>query len=261
MKMQRIVWMPLLAAGLLMGCVSLKKAPAEAPKAAAEVKSAPAAMAAATVNVTGAWKWTFVNRQGKTFEGTLKLKQEGNTLTGAASGPNGSETAIENGTVSGNQIAFTTTREHNGQKFTAKHQGEVVGDAIKGTIQTERNGQTRTANWNAARDKKASDPTGTWKWTMNRPGGQSREVTMKLNLLDGKLSGTVSGRQGAETAIENATLTNDEIAFTVTRPGRNGQSFISKFSGKISGDEIKGTITSTRNGLPNSREWDAKRAQ
>ena len=107
-----------------------------------------------------------------------------------------------------------------------------------------------------AEDKKA-DPTGTWKWSMTGQGGQTRESTLTLKMEGDKLTGSLAGRNG-DTAIANATLKGDEIYFEVTREF-NGNKVTSKYNGKISGDSIKGKIESTRDGQPQSRDWDAKR--
>jgi hypothetical protein len=108
-----------------------------------------------------------------------------------------------------------------------------------------------------AADKK-NDPTGTWTWSVPGRDGNTREVTGKFKLEGDKLTGTVSGRQ-SDTAIEDAKLVGDEISFKVTRE-INDNKFVQKFSGKISGDSIKGKIEFDRNGETNSRDWEAKRA-
>ena len=107
----------------------------------------------------------------------------------------------------------------------------------------------------------ADDPTGTWKWSvMGRAGATPREVSAKLKLEGGKLTGTIPGRNNAETAIEDATFKDGDIAFTVTRMmGTN--KIVTKYSGKLSGDSIKGKIESDRNGTPTSVDWDAKRSK
>ncbi len=107
-----------------------------------------------------------------------------------------------------------------------------------------------------AEDKKV-DPSGTWKWSFTGQNGQTRETTLKLKLEGEKLTGTVSGR-GADTAIESAKLNGDEISFQVTREF-NGNKFTSKYTGKISGDTIKGKMEFERNGQAQSRDWEAKR--
>jgi len=111
----------------------------------------------------------------------------------------------------------------------------------------------------AANVARAEDnPTGTWKWEQ-KGNNQSREVTLKLKLDSGKLTGTISGRT-ADTEISDGTYKDGDIAFSVTRE-RNGNKFTTKYSGKLSGDTIKGKAESERNGQTTSRDWEANRAK
>ncbi len=101
----------------------------------------------------------------------------------------------------------------------------------------------------------AEDINGTWKWSFER-NGQKTETTLKLKLEGDKLTGTISGRGGAETAIEEASFKDNEVMFSVSRE-RNGQKFTSKYTGKLSGDTITGTVVFGER----SREWKAERAK
>lgn len=101
---------------------------------------------------TGTWKWS-VTRNNQTREATLKLKLEGDKLTGAMLGRNNQETAIEDASYKDGEVAFKVTREFNGQKFSQKFKGKVSGDTIKGKIESERDGQTRSRDWEAKREK------------------------------------------------------------------------------------------------------------
>ena len=103
----------------------------------------------------------------------------------------------------------------------------------------------------------SKDPTGTWKWSVTF-NNQTREMTLKLKLEGDKLTGAMVGRDNQETAIENASYKDGEVAFTVTRE-RNGQKFTIKYKGKVSGDTIKGTSEFERDGQTQSRDWEAKR--
>jgi hypothetical protein len=107
-----------------------------------------------------------------------------------------------------------------------------------------------------AEDKK-SDPTGSWKWSFTTQNGQTRDTTLKLKLEGDKLTGSISGR-GGETDITEAKLQGENISFQVTREV-NGNKFTQKYTGKISGDAIKGKIEFERNGQTQSRDWEAKR--
>ena len=110
----------------------------------------------------------------------------------------------------------------------------------------------------------AADAAGTWTWSApGRGGGEARKTTLKLKVEGEKLTGTVSTParqegQARETAIENGKVKGDEISFTVTREF-GGNKMVQKFSGKLSGDTIKGKIEFDRDGETRSRDWEAKR--
>lgn len=101
---------------------------------------------------SGTWKWT-TTFNNQTREQTLKLKLDGDKLTGALVGRNNQETAIENATFKDDTVSFTVTRERGDQKFTSKYSGKVEGDAIKGKIETDRNGKSNSRDWEAKREK------------------------------------------------------------------------------------------------------------
>jgi len=132
-----------------------------------------------------------------------------------------------------------------------------------------------------AADKKA-DVNGTWSWTMQgRGGGQGgnanatpRKFTLKLKADGDKLTGSMAlpagGRRGQggdgqaaaprETEISDGKIKGDEISFSIKREF-NGNAFVTKYNGKVSGDTITGKIEAPgRNGGdPVSRDWEAKR--
>src|SRR3954453_16369689 len=107
---------------------------------------------ARAADVTGTWKWT-VERDGNSYETTLKLKQDGEKLTGTMSGRQGTETAIEDGKVTGDTITFKVTREFGDNKVVQMYQGKLSGDTIKGERKSNRDGQDQTREWEAKREK------------------------------------------------------------------------------------------------------------
>ncbi len=108
-----------------------------------------------------------------------------------------------------------------------------------------------------AEDKKDS-PNGTWKWTVNF-GGQDRDFALKLKVDGEKLTGQFVGPDGKETDIEDGKYKDGEISFKVTRE-RDGNKFVTKYKGKVSGDTIKGKTERERNGEVRERDWEAKRS-
>ncbi|HXJ59642.1 MAG TPA: hypothetical protein VNU68_23615 [Verrucomicrobiae bacterium] len=102
---------------------------------------------------TGTWTWSMPGRDGQTRQATLKLKLDGDKLTGTMAGRNNSETAIEDAKIKGEDISFKVTRElPNGNKFSTKYAGKLSGDTIKGKAEFERNGEAQSRDWEAKRE-------------------------------------------------------------------------------------------------------------
>ena len=106
---------------------------------------------AADADPTGSWKWTMMGRNNQPREVTLKLKLEGDKLTGSMPGRDNTETAITDATFKDGQVSFSVTREFNGNKFTSKYNGKLDGSTIKGKIESTRNGETTSRDWEATK--------------------------------------------------------------------------------------------------------------
>jgi hypothetical protein len=63
---------------------------------------------------------------------TLRLKQEGDKLTGALIADNGPETVIEDGKSNQGGISFKVSRQVGNGMATAEYAGKVDGDTIQG---------------------------------------------------------------------------------------------------------------------------------
>jgi hypothetical protein len=112
-----------------------------------------------------------------------------------------------------------------------------------------------------------ASPAGTWKWTSpGRGGNPGVEQTLKLDVKDGQLTGTVLKTQTPmgempDVAITDASFKDGEIKFSVTRDF-NGRSFTSKYDGKLDGDTIKGTVERPgRDGEVRKNDWVATRSK
>jgi hypothetical protein len=115
------------------------------------------------------------------------------------------------------------------------------------------------------------DPTGTWRLTTAGPKTQTgAERTLRLKLVDGKLSGTMSRTntingvmRGKDFPIEETVVKGDELSFLVsTTPGvGSGANALTKYEGKISGDTIKGKLEAEWMGNKIEREREAKRVR
>jgi hypothetical protein len=209
-------------------------------------------------NPTGTWKWIFSTQNGQAIESSLKLKLEGDKLTGTYIGRGGSETAIQDAKLKDDQLSFTVVRERNGQTMTSKYSGKLAGDTIKGKVETERDGQTRTRDWEAKREMAAA--SGTWKWTFDIPNGQTLEPVAKLTQQGDKLTGVlVIGDR--ERPISEGTINGTDISFKVVSKRDDDRTVTSKYYGKLNGDHIKGKWDSDWSGDVVTRDWDAKRSK
>jgi hypothetical protein len=102
-------------------------------------------------NPTGTWKYT-AEVNGQSIEVTIKLKLEGDKLTGTVSVLD-MESNIEDGKYQDREVSFKVNREMNGNKFTIKYKGKIKGDTFKGKRELERDGQTNTREFEAKRSK------------------------------------------------------------------------------------------------------------
>ena len=106
---------------------------------------------------TGTWTWSQPGRNGgPERKSTLKLKLEGDKVTGTLSAPGrggqSSDVAISDGKLKGDEISFAVIREVGGNKLTSKYNGKISGDSIKGKMEFDRNGQTQSRDWEAKRE-------------------------------------------------------------------------------------------------------------
>jgi hypothetical protein len=147
---------------------------------------------AADKNATGTWKWTQQmgrrggqdgnnnQQQGQGREFTLKLKQDGEKVTGTLMAPaggrrggqdgqggqgnqnaQGRETEIKNGKITADgTLSFEVTRQgRGGNEMTTTYKGKLDGDTIKGTMSFETQNGAQERPWEAKRateDKKAA---------------------------------------------------------------------------------------------------------
>jgi hypothetical protein len=102
-------------------------------------------------NPTGTWKYT-AEVNGQSIDVTIKLKLEGDKLTGTVSVLD-TETKIEDSKYNDGEVSFTVHPEVNGNKFTIKYRGKIKGDTFKGKRELERDGETNTREFEAKRSK------------------------------------------------------------------------------------------------------------
>mgnify|MGYP001599238496 FL=1 len=123
----------------------------------------------------------------------------------------------------------------------------------------------------------AADPSGTYTFAAGRggrggggggapdPNAPAPMASLVLAMKDGKLTGNLTspGRGGGEpttTAVGDLTMKEDMISFSVTQEF-NGNTRVTKYSGKVTADAITGTVLAPGRGgaEPMPRDWVAKK--
>lgn len=197
------------------------------------------------VKVDGTYKWSFTRQNGETMESTLKLKRDGEKLTGAVTGRQGNETEISDGKIGKDgMIAFTVTREFNGNSFTQKYEGKLEGDTIKGKISGERQGQAFSRDWEAKRVVEAAKVAGTWRFERVNDNGDTMTATLKLKQDGNKITGTTQWANNEPVEIEEGKVEGNKLTFQVSREN-NGQKWTAKYNAEVTEEAIKGTVTAS----------------
>ncbi len=143
-----MVAVAVLAAGLVAG-VGVSTVQAEDKPAAAQPQAA---------GVTGTWSYQMEGRNNQKIDVTMKLKQDGEKLTGTISGFRGQESQISDGTVKGNDISFKVVRTFNNNEVVTTYTAKLEGDVIKGESEMTRNGQPVTREFEAKRVVEGAKP-------------------------------------------------------------------------------------------------------
>jgi len=207
-------------------------------------------------NAAGIWKWSLAGQNGETI---LKLKQDGEKLTGSYTNQFG-KAEITDGSLKDGDITFKVKRELNGQAFLIKYSGKLSGDKITGKCEFDVNGQTRALEWEAKRDTaKAAAASGNWNTALILGDGNRIEGTLKLKQDGDKLTGTTV-RNENETEIQDGKIAGDEITFKVIRD-RDGRKVTAKYKGKITGDTVKGKVESDWSGDWQTLDWEGTRGK
>src|ERR1041385_4692118 len=228
-------------------------APAYAAETAEEGKKT-------THPIEGYWRWNFTMPDGATTRPKLILTMRDGRLSGTSSFRPGSETAITNAGLNGDELSFQVVRAREGQDIVTTYRGRWSGKEIKGTVESNWAGEKQTYDWTAQRAHVGAE--GTWQWTNYFGGRTGRGFVMKVDLEQSGdiLSGSMPGfRGGRRTEIRNGTIKNGELYFETERTFED-TIIVTKYSGKQTGDVIKGTIESTGfDGQERKDEWRAKR--
>jgi len=89
----------------------------------------------ASGGVSGTWTWEQQGPNGARPI-TLKLKQDGDKVTGTITGFQGQDNEIRDGMVKDGEVTFKVVREFGGRQNVTTYTGKVDGNSFKGKSET-----------------------------------------------------------------------------------------------------------------------------
>jgi hypothetical protein len=218
-------------------------------------KRASAAAASGPVSAAGAWKLSVETPNG-TRERTIVLKQDGEKLTGAATGPNDQSVPLEGVSLNGKELRFTLSFDRNGQTVKRTYVATLTGDTLSGTIEGGNQSRSFTGKRDAAPAIAATGPAGVWKLTVQAPD-QTYHPTVTL-LQDGdKWSGKFAVDQDTMQPLKDLTVKGNQLDFKVDLQA-NGMDIHLTFSGAVDGDKLKGSIDANGQAMATTGERQPK---
>jgi hypothetical protein len=214
----------------------------------------------------GAWKWTFTMPDGARITPRVRLSRQGDVLRGTAM-VRGHEAPISDGRIQGDTVSWSVLREHDGHKVTTRYQGRWTGDIIKGTVESDWAGvgEMRRYDWEAKRVP--NTPVGTWRWSVAgagrrvaTAGGRGGNDAKGTFAVDGhKVTGKVSG-VGRELDIRRGRIIDGVFTFELVRE-RDGVRIVTYYTGRVTGDTIKGEWETDFGLEVRRRTWEATRLE
>lgn len=234
-----------------------------------QIELRPAAAATGPATATGTWTLnvtlTGSGNERQELSGTLNLQQQGDRLTGSLQGQLGSGT-IAGGTLTGADVNFTvpiTLPAPASQTTDAIFTGTLSGNEMRGTVQVVGRGPgtfTATRAGGPPAGARGAAPqggggggqaagalSGTWSITTTA-GSQTIPGSLMLQQQGTRLTGRVETPFGtADITDGSANGNNFRVSSTLNV---EGQSTDLTFEGTVSGNQMNGTVTSSRGSFP-----------
>lgn len=109
---------------------------------------------ALAADINGKWKGELDAPDGQKITNTFTFKVDGERVTGSVlSSRSGTEAPIEDGTLKGDALAFTVTRNVEGNQIKLRYTGKVKADEIALTVSGDMGGQSFEMQIVAKREK------------------------------------------------------------------------------------------------------------
>jgi hypothetical protein len=109
---------------------------------------------ALAADINGKWKGELDSPDGQKITNTFTFKVDGEKVTGTVfSSRSGTDAPIEDGTLKGDALSFTITRDIEGSKMKLRYTGKVKADEIAMTVAGDVGGQSFEMQLVAKREK------------------------------------------------------------------------------------------------------------
>jgi len=216
-----------------------------------------AAAADGASGIAGTWAMHIETEDGQIFEPTMVIAKGDDGYTGTFTSQLG-EAGVEDIKEEDGKAMFTVNLDlGDGQALVSKYTGNLDGDSIEGTLEFDFAGQTGTATFSGKRETPV-DLSGTWAMHIETEDGQIFEPTMVIASGDDGYTGTFTSQLG-EAGVEDIKIEDGNALFTVKLDLGDGQALVSKYTGKLDGDAMEGTLEFDFAGQAGSATFSGKR--
>jgi len=189
---------------------------------------------------SGTWKWKTQDFAGATINCCLRLKLDGETLTGSYDDDN-VDADIENGKFDGEKFSSEVSVSYQGIPLVVCFDGSAVDDGVSGMITIGAAGQSADADWSAKRATEPEDVVGEWELKIVTSNGETLTPTVTLEKKAGKLADTYHSQFSGELSVADLKLKQNKLSWTFSGD-YNGRSYTLKFTGIPRGSAIFGEI-------------------
>jgi hypothetical protein len=206
----------------------------------------------------GLWKVTLTLEDGQKAQPTLRLKKEGDRLSGTYVGTTGREAAVKDLVLKDGKLSFDVADRIEGDKVRLRYAGKLAGERINGTVTFGEGNQLVTLKFEAKKDHAATaNIAGSWKLKVPYQAGTTFEPTIKLIQNGNSLSGVYIGPHG-ETPINDALIFGEEFTFEVNHE-KDGHKYKLRYQGKAKGNTLSGGVDYDFDGMVGWLEFEGKR--
>jgi hypothetical protein len=168
------------------------------------------------------------------------LKQEGEKLSGTATGPNDQSVPLEDVSLKGKELRFTLSFDRNGQTVKRTYVATLNGDALTGTIEGGNQSRGFTGKREGVAAVAAIGAAGVWKLAVQAPD-QTYHPTVTLVQEGDRWSGKFAVDQDGEQPLKELTVKGNQLDFKVDLQF-NGTDVHLTFSGTVDGNNLKGSM-------------------